>query len=49
MSGPFMFHLTESFVLTGLDPVVPAPEAALLPIPAGTEKEDRPGIDRCGA
>lgn len=45
-----MFCLTESFVLTGvsLARVVLAPEAAPLSIPAGTEKEDRPGIDRCG-
>lgn len=45
-----MFHLMESFVLTGVSvaPVVPAPEAAPLSVPAGTEKEDRPGIDRCG-
>lgn len=45
-----MFHLMESFVLTGvsLAPVVPAPEAAPLSILAGTKKEDRPGIDRCG-
>lgn len=46
-----MFHLTESFVLTdvSLAPVVPASKAAPLSTPAGTEKEARSGIDRCGA